>query len=356
MHPPADGLFDFAQATRDYLDWAALGAREDRVNDVTMWINQHELGAHRADVDAQIGIDLHLLAGKRERSLAIAQQRDALHVQRRGGWERKAIALSCPAKLIDAGTQRARLGVRVGGEQRGSNGADGFEAVGHEQVHVAKLEEPAQRADDGAVGGHAAGQCDGGDQWPPLYDGGFEVAHHRVAKTAQNFRRRKALLLGVNHVTLGKNAATPGDLRRAFGLGDDGRDLLDLDLQAPGLLIEKRAGAGGAIAVAAIIDNAERAAGGVGRAADVAAVLAADLEDRACSGVQVADAARGGLKLVARAGGEIVREQRAARARASNATVRVGGQKSCELIEQSEHHRLRLAARAAGAGDEDGHG
>src|ERR1039457_2207823 len=123
-------------------------------------------------------------------------------------------------------------------------------------------------------------------------DADLEIARHGVAEAAQDFGRRVALLLGVDHVALGEDRAAAGDARGATGGADYLADLFDRILHAQGLLVEDGAGAGGAFAGAVVIDD--------GRAfeTDVLGAFAADFEDRADLRVDRADHAGDGLELV----------------------------------------------------------
>ncbi len=97
----------------------------------------------------------------------------------------------------------------------------------------------------------------------PLGDGRAEVARDRLAQPAQDFGRKIPLLLGVDHVALCEDGAAPRDLRRAFGAAGDPSDLLDVVLQASGLLVEERSRARRAVAVRLVVDDPEIAGGGV---------------------------------------------------------------------------------------------
>ena len=99
-------------------------------------------------------------------------------------------------------------------------------------------------------------------------DRGAEVARHRVAEPAEHFCGAVAFLLCVDHVRLCEHAASPGDLRRAVGLGDQIGDVFDGVLESPGLLVEEAARSGCAVAVCGVVDDAWRPVA-VGRQAEV---------------------------------------------------------------------------------------
>ena len=125
-----------------------------------------------------------------------------------------------------------------------------------------------------------------------LDDGAFEIARHRVAQTAQNFGRRIALLLGVDHVALGEHRAAAGDARGATGAGDHAAHFLHGVLHAQRLLVEERPGAGGAFARAVVIHDAAAIQ------TNVFGAFAADFEDRAHLRVDRADHAGDGFEFV----------------------------------------------------------
>ena len=114
------------------------------------------------------------------------------------------------------------------------------------------------------VGGHAADEGHRRLDDLALGDGALEVAHHGVAEAAQHLGRLVALLLGVDHVALGEDAAAAGDAGRLAGAEHDVAHVLDVVEQAAGLLVHERAGAGGAVAVGLVVGDAG--------AADVASV------------------------------------------------------------------------------------
>ena len=119
----------------------------------------------------------------------------------------------------------------------------------------------------------------GGSTTLPLAMRALEVADHRVAQTAQHLGRLVALLLGVDHVALGEDAAAPGDAGRLAGVEHDVADVLDVVVQAARLLVHERPGAGGAVAVGLVVGDADPAQRRVGLQADVLGGLAAHLED-----------------------------------------------------------------------------
>ncbi len=179
-----------------------------------------------------------------------------------------------------------------GFQHGGADGAAPGEVLGDEEVGSAQRESFAQGTGDAGILRDGADQCDGGLDGTAADDGALEIARHGVAEAAQNFRRRVALLLGVNHIALGEDRAAAGDARGTTGGGDHLTDLFDRILHAKRLLVEEGAGAGGAFAGAIVIDD------GGAFETDVLGTFAADLEDRADVRIDRADHAGDGLELV----------------------------------------------------------
>ncbi len=98
---------------------------------------------------------------------------------------------------------------------------------------------------------------------------------HGIAQAAQDLGWRVAFLLCVDHVAFGEHRTAPRDPCRASRRRDHLADLLHGVLHAKGLLIEERAGAGGALARAVVVHDIARIE------ADVLGALAADFEDGA---------------------------------------------------------------------------
>ena len=137
-----------------------------------------------------------------------------------------------------------------------------------------------------------------------LGDRAAEVADDRVAQAAQHLGRLVALLLGVDHVALGEHAAAAGDAGRLAGAEHDVADVLDVVEQAAGLLVHERAGAGGAVAVGLVVDDARAPWLTAGLEADELGRLAAHLEHGLRVRVQGGDAAGDRLELVLEGGAE----------------------------------------------------
>ena len=219
---------------------------------------------------------------------------------------------------------------------------------------VVQLERFAQGPHHGRVGRYPAQQGDRRLRNPTSDHGGFVVGGHRVAQAAQHLRRAEALLLGVDHVTLGKNAAATGDLRRPGGALHDRPDVLDGILQSRSLLIEERSGARGAVPVGAVIEDAQSPATGVRFEANVLAGLAADLKDGANLVMEQVHGPGGGLEIVIARQVQGLGDQFAARTgqsdRGNRLTVEVFGQFSQDFAGRFEWS----ATRASWPGDQHG--
>jgi hypothetical protein len=96
---------------------------------------------------------------------------------------------------------------------------------------------------DAGIACQAAYEDHGRNDGLALADAALEVAGHRVAEPAEDLRRGGALLLGVDHIRLGKNRAAPRDPSRAGRRGHNRADLLDRVVHAQGLLVQERSGA-----------------------------------------------------------------------------------------------------------------
>ena len=248
-------------------------------------------------------------------------------------------------------SSRAVLQVRL--DERRADGADAGVILGDEELAVVQAEGLAQRAHRAVVGGHAADEGDGRLDDLALGDGALEVAHHRVAEAAQHLRRLVALLLRVDHVALGEDAAAAGDAGGLAGPEDDVAHVLDVVEQPARLLVHEGAGAGGAVAVGLVVDDAG--------ATDVARLqtdelggLAAHLEDGVGLRLQSRDAACDGLELVLKGGVERRADEAPAGPGDASPAQRALGQHSQQLAEQHFGRFGRTALDAPVLSDEHG--
>ena len=96
------------------------------------------------------------------------------------------------------------------------------------------------------VVGHAPLEGHRRRQGLALGDVALEIAGHGQAQPVNDLVIRGGALLQVNHVGLGKDAAAPGNPGRGGGLEGLLAEVLDGVAQPVGLLVQERAGAGGA--------------------------------------------------------------------------------------------------------------
>ena len=325
----ADLALDVGEALAHDLDRARVGLGVDLLDDVALVVDDDEVRRDRADVDAHVRVDDRPVAVELVRLGHVAEQHDAVHREALGERElRRRQALDVEPE--DGGVARR---LEVGLDERGADGADARVVLGDEQLAVVEGEGLAQRAHGALVGGHAADERDGRLDDLALGDGALEVAHHRVAEAAQHLGRLVALLLRVDHVALGEDAAAPGDAGGLAGAEHDVAHVLDVVEQPARLLVHERAGAGGAVAVGLVVGDAG--------AADVARLqtdelggLAAHLEDRLRLGMQRGDAARDGLELVLEGGVERRSDEAPAGAGDAGAVHGALGQHRQQLAEQ----------------------
>ena len=131
-----------------------------------------------------------------------------------------------------------------------------------------------------------------------LGDGASVVPHHRVAEALQHFGGPVALLLGVDHVGLGEDRAAAGDGGGLARTADDVAHVFDVVEQAIGLLVHERPGAGGAVAVGAVVGYAHAPGDVVGLQRDELGRLATHLEHGGDVGMERPDGAGDGFELV----------------------------------------------------------
>jgi len=153
-----------------------------------------------------------------------------------------------------------------------------------------------ERADDGLVRGHPADKHERRDDGLPP-----EAAHHarhRVRQAGEHSGHRPALLLEMDQIRLGEDAAARGNpRRRARPTERPLAELLDGDVQPVGLLLQEAARARSA-------EGRARHPPGLVQPAlqrDHESALAADLDDRAGVGRVPQDAGHGGVRRTDRA-------------------------------------------------------
>ena len=324
----ADLVADLGQPRVDDFDGTRVGLRVDLLHHGAGAVDDHEVGAHRADVDAHVRVDPVAVLRPRVRLGHVAQQHDALHRKRLGDGEvgsREAAGVE--------GALGGRPGfVELGLDERRADRSHREVGLGHEQVVALELEGLAHRLHGALVGRDAADERDRRLHELALGDRASEVADHGVAQPAQHLGRLIALLLGVDHVALGEHAAASGDAGGLAGAQDDVADILDVVEQAARLLVDEGARARGAVAVRLIVDDTG-AAQIAGLETDELGRLAAHLEHGDRVWMQHRDAARDGLELVLEPGLQSLADEAAARARDADAG-RPRRQHSQQLVEQ----------------------
>ena len=176
--------------------------------------------------------------------------------------------------------------------------AQNAESFRDEELTVGETESATDGPDHAGIGGHSPDEGHGRLDRFPLGHGGLEVAGDRLAQPAEDSGRLHAALLGVDHIAFGEDRAPAGDAGGMGGRIRDRADLIDLVEQAGGLLIDERAGAGRALAVACVIHDAGRAAVRVGLERDELRGVASDLEDRPGLWMKRADTGRESREVV----------------------------------------------------------
>jgi hypothetical protein len=197
-------------------------------------IDGDQVGAHGADVNAEIGVQL-LVSRHRDRAHAVAQQQHPFHGERVTAGE--GLLASVLPELVDAFEGAlAQLGGFENGRAQRSQPAV---ILGDEQVRLAELKGFAHGVAHTLVERHAADESDRWDYVPALDDRGLEIARDGVAQPAQDLVGGVALLLGVDHVGLGEDGAAPRNACGATGLAGSGTDFLDSIKKTRSLLVDK---------------------------------------------------------------------------------------------------------------------
>ena len=339
----------------DDFDRTRLRLGVDRLDDLARPVEHDQVGRHRADVDAEKGVDDRAVGRELVGPGQVAQQQHALGRQRLGRREDgRRQARGIERDSARAGRPGIGAGRGVGFDQPGADGAHPGVEVGHEELVVGEPEGVAHGLHGALVGGDAADEGDGRLDELALGDGALVVADDGVAQPLEDLGRLVALLLGVDHVGLGEHAAAPGDVGRPAGGDDDVAHIFDLVEQATGLLVHERTRAGRAVAVGLVVGDAGAAGGRVGVEAQELRRLAAHLEDGDDVGVQSGEAASDGLELVLVGGLERLADEPAAGTGDAHATHRARRHHREELVEQGPGGFGRAALDAPVARREHG--
>ncbi len=247
-----DGAY-FAQSLTHRLDGSPGGHQITFGQHAFLFVDEHHIGADGADIDAEIGIN--------DLTLGHLGQMAA---GRRPGVGQRRVGAPLFARLLEVAFQYSQIRCAVARavlarEQRSAHRAGGGGMLGHQEIFRRQLEQLAESAHHALVAGDAAVEGDGRDDLLPARHHGDEVAREGEAEAGNDIAQRGGLLLQVNHVCFGEDAAAPGDARRVLG----GQRLLaefaiDIQPQSAGLLIEEGTAAGGAQAVHGEIADAHR--------------------------------------------------------------------------------------------------
>ncbi len=169
--------------------------------------------------------------------------------------------------------------------QRGPQRARAAVVFGYDELVVIHPQHFLEGPHHALVGRHAALEGDGWNEFFADRDVALEVPRHGEAQPGDDVVVRRALLLQVNHVRLGKDTAAPGHSRRMIALQGELAELLDADVQPRGLLVQERAGARRTHGVHHEVADAHVAVVPALKLNHLA-VFAADLDNRAHLGVQ----------------------------------------------------------------------
>ena len=143
---------------------------------------------------------------------------------------------------------------------------------------------------------------------------------------------------------LAKTEQRPAICAAAFRSQRDRPEVLDAEPETAGLLVQERPGAGGAVAVGAVVGDPEPTVAAVALEAHVLRVLAADLEQRQHARQQELDRPGEGPELVRRLEAQLFFEDPGARARPHDGPD--GG--AVDQAEDALEHLARLDLRAPG--------
>ncbi len=128
---------------------------------------------------------------------------------------------------------------------------------GHLELLGLKPERLLHGGHHALIGGHPADEEGGRLDLLALGYGPLEIAGNRDAEALHDLGRCGPLLLGVDHVRFREDGAAPRDARRSRGREGNASHVLDPKAQARCLLVYEGAGPCGAIAVGAVIHDAQ---------------------------------------------------------------------------------------------------
>ena len=306
LHPVAHLQADLVQRLAHGVQGPTGRAQVAAGNDLVLLVNQHHVGTDRAYVDAHV--DRLWPAAIRRGWLPVGVVNAS--TQRRQGtglWRRVAQCRQQGVQIKRHGGSSAGRPTRpipvqggvVDQGQRGAQGGHQLVMAGNDQLSRAQPQHVLEYAHDSLVAGHAALDQDGGREPFSTPDDALEIARQGVTEPGQDVGQRHAPLLQMNHVGLGKDSTARGEACRLFGLQGQCRKLvLNAHTQPLGLLIEKRAGAGGTEHIHTKVRQHGLPGVGVAVENEQLAVLAANLDHRSCLWIVLAHGVRLGDQLV----------------------------------------------------------
>ena len=123
------------------------------------------------------------------------------------------------------------------GQETGPNGTHGSEVFGDDKLIFREIENFEKCSTHARVSGNAALKSDRWLKRNASADGAFKVSRDRETETSDDIMIRGGDLLQVNHIALGKDAATPGNARGIFRLECKCSEFFNGKVEAVSLLI-----------------------------------------------------------------------------------------------------------------------
>ena len=128
--------------------------------------------------------------------------------------------------------------------QHRADGAHKCKMLRHDNILFIYLENFPESPDHPLIGGHAALEGDGLFYVNTLGNTALEITGHGKAQPGQDIADGRADLLEMNHIALGKDAATGRHGGRMFGIQSRLAHVFYLNAHPRCLLVQERAGAG----------------------------------------------------------------------------------------------------------------
>ena len=292
----ADLGLDFPQAAVHHLDGPALGPGVDLFHHVPVFVEHHEVGTHRTDVDPQIDLHRIALIVDDPGPDLVSQEGHVLQGERLTHLNLVRFTFPVFHQSLDIRGPRGAGSIALG--QGRADGRHPRVVLRHDQFVFRHIEHFAQDRDHARVAGHSADEEGRLADLFALHHTALEIARNGFAQPFQYFGRSVPLLLGVNHIGLGEHGAAAGDLGAPLSFRHHPADLLYRELQPQGLLIEEGPGPGGAVPALLVVGDPDLAGLAIPLEGDVLRVLAPDLEHRAHLRVERSHPARDRPELV----------------------------------------------------------